>query len=131
MKRSVSAFVVGLVLWVLIASILNRVLRAWLDGYAPAEQQMAFTLPMMAARLVVGALASLAAGAGAGAIALPKSYAPWVLGGILVAAFIPGHVQIWDRFPVWHHLTFLFTLAPLVAIGATLARTLHSGRLVR
>src|SRR5215831_17145405 len=109
MKRSVSAFVVGLVLWVLITSVLNRVLRAWLDGYAAAEPQMTFTLPMMAARLVLGALSSLAAGTGAGAIALPKSYAPWVLGGILVAGFIPVHVQIWDKFPVWYHLTFLLT----------------------
>jgi hypothetical protein len=92
---------------------------------------MSFTLPMMAARLVVGALASLAAGAGAGAIALPKSYAPWVLSGILVAAFIPVHVKIWDKLLVWYHLTFLLTLAPLVAIGTTLVRTLHSGRLVR
>jgi hypothetical protein len=40
MKRSISVFVVGLVLWVLIASVLNRVLRAWIDGYAAAEPQM-------------------------------------------------------------------------------------------
>ena len=36
------------------------------------------------------------------------------------AAFVPIHIHVWDKFPVWYHLFFLITLAPLVAFGGTL-----------
>ena len=37
-----------------------------------------------------------------------------------MALFIPAHIQLWHKFPIWYHLTFLLTLAPLVALGAWL-----------
>jgi len=122
MTRSILAFILGLVVWVLVASLLNRGLRLALGGYAAAEPQMAFTLGMMAARLALGAVASLAAGAAARVVA-PSARVVWVLGVFLLAAFIPAHVRLWTRFPVWYHLVFLGTLVPLVALGATLVRT--------
>jgi peptidoglycan/LPS O-acetylase OafA/YrhL len=122
MKRSILAFVAGLVLWVLVASLLNRVLRAGFPGYALAEPAMAFTLGMKVARLILGALASLAAGAVTGWIAQSRTSVPWVLGVVILAAFIPVHVQLWAKFPVWYHLVFLGTLVPLVALGAALTR---------
>ena len=122
MKRSILALVVGLALWALVATLLNRGLRAGLSGYALAEPTMTFTLGMKVARLILGALASLAAGAVAGRIAPSKAGVPWVLGAIILALFIPVHVQLWSKFPVWYHLTFLGTLLPLVALGSALAR---------
>ena len=118
MKRSILAVVAGLAAWVLVASLLNRGLRITLAGYAAAEPRMTFTLAMMAARLMIGALASLAAGAVAGAIAPSGSRAAWVLGAILLAAFLPEHVWLWRVFPLWYHLMFLVTLLPLVVLGA-------------
>jgi hypothetical protein len=124
MKRSILALVAGLVLWALVATLLNRGMRAGLPGYALAEPAMTFTLGMKVARLVLGALASLAAGAAVGRIAPSRTGLPWVLGAIILAAFIPIHVQLWAKFPVWYHLVFLGTLVPLVAFGAALARGL-------
>lgn len=125
MKRSILAVIAGLVVWILVASVLNRGLRLLLAGYAAAEPNMAFTLPMMAGRLTLAVLASLAAGAVAGAVAPSSKRMPWVLGAILLAAFLPEHVMIWQVFPVWYHLTFLVTLVPLIVLGAqfTQART--------
>lgn len=123
MKRSIFALVAGLVLWVLVASVLNRGLRAGLPGYALAEPTMTFTLGMKVARLILGALASLAAGAATGRIAPSRAGLPWVLGAIILTAFIPIHVQLWAKFPVWYHLVFLGTLVPLVALGAALTRS--------
>lgn len=120
MKRLISGFVIGLVVWALVATVLNLGLRAGLAGYALAEPTMNFTLAMKVARLILGALASLAAGAAAGLIAPAKPRLPWVLGAVILAAFIPVHVQLWTKFPVWYHLTFLLTLAPLVALGGAL-----------
>jgi hypothetical protein len=123
MKRSILALIAGLVLWVLVASLLNRGLRAGLPGYVSAEPAMTFTLGMKIARLVLGALASLAAGAAVGRIAPSRRSLPWILGAIILAAFIPIHVQLWAKFPVWYHLVFLGTLVPLVALGAALTRS--------
>lgn len=117
MKRSILAFIVGLAVWVLVASLLNRGLRIGLEGYAAAEPQMAFTHGMMAARLTLGALASLAAGAAARAVAPSSLRVVWVLGVVLLAAFVPAHAQLWAKFPVWYHLVFLATLVPLVLLG--------------
>lgn len=122
MKRSISAFVVGLVVWALVATVLNFGLRAGLAGYASAEPAMAFTLGMKVARLILGALASLAAGAAAGLIAPSRAGLPWLLGAVILAMFIPVHVQLWARFPAWYHLVFLGTLVPLVALGAAFSR---------
>src|SRR5579859_5708559 len=117
MKRSIFAVAAGLVVWMLVATLLNFGLRAGLAGYAQAEPTLAFTLGMKVARLILGALASLAAGAAAGLIAPSKTGPRWVLGGIILALFIPVHIQLWAKFPVWYHLVFLGTLLPLVAMG--------------
>ena len=126
MKRSIFALVAGLALWVLVATLLNRGLRAGFAGYALAEPTMTFTLGMKVARLILGALASLAAGAGTGRIAPSRTGLPWLLGAIILAVFIPIHVQLWAKFPVWYHLVFLGTLVPLVALGAALTRDRNS-----
>jgi hypothetical protein len=118
--RAILAFIVGLAVWVLVASVLNRGLRLVLAGYTAAEPQMTFTLGMMAARLAVGALASLAAGAVTKAVSSSSRRVLLVLGAFLVAGFIPIHVQLWAKFPVWYHLVFLGTLVPLVLLGGTI-----------
>lgn len=120
MRRTIAGIVAGLVGWVIIVSVLNRGLRLWLPGYAQAEPSMLFTLPMEIARLAIGALTSMAAGMLVRAIAPASRRAPWVVGLLLLALFVPEHVLIWNRFPLWYHLTFLLTLAPLVAFGARL-----------
>jgi hypothetical protein len=126
MKRSIFALVAGLVLWLLVATLLNRGLRTGLPGYALAEPTMTFTLGMKVARLILGAVASLVAGAATGRIARSRTSLPWVLGALILAAFIPMHVQLWAKFPVWYHLVFLGTLVPLVALGAALTRSRNS-----
>jgi hypothetical protein len=120
MKRPVLAFVAGLITWVIVVSLIDRVLRLSLAGYAAAEPTFAFTLGMMAARLGMATVTSLVAGVAVAAIAPASKRTPWVLGIVLLAVFIPIHVSLWHAFPVWYHLTFLVPLAPLVALGAWL-----------
>lgn len=126
MKRSILAFVAGFVLWGVVATLLNFGLRAGLAGYAQAEPTLSFTLGMKVARLILGALASLAAGAATGLIAPSRKAVPWVLGAVILAIFIPSHIQLWAKFPVWYHLVFLVSLVPLVGLGAALTRLRRS-----
>jgi hypothetical protein len=123
MKRTLLAVFVALLSWVAVATVLNLLVRRGIAGYAAAEPAFAFTLGMQIARLIVGAAASLAAGAVAARIAPHDSRAPWIAGVILLVVFLPGHVQVWHRFPLWYHLTFLVSLIPLVLLGA---RGLHA-----
>lgn len=118
--RPVLAMVAGIAAWILVASLLNVGLRIALPGYAAAEPEKTFTVAMQLARLLMGALASLAGGAAAGWIDRPAGASVWVIAAALLAAFIPAHVALWPLFPVWYHLTFLVPLAPLTVLGSLL-----------
>jgi hypothetical protein len=120
MKRTIAGIIAGLVAWIAVVTALNWGLRLWLPGYALAEPTMAFTLGMKIARLSIAAATSLAAGALVRTIAPANNFAPWIVGFVLVALFVPSHIYLWTQFPIWYHLTFLVTLAPLVALGARL-----------
>jgi hypothetical protein len=127
MKRAILAFLVGLVTWIVVVSLLDRGLRVAIEGYAAAEPKMVFTLGMELARLAMAAITSVIAGAVVGSIARSSSRVAWGLGALLFVAFIPLHIRVWNLFPLWYHLTFLGTLAPLIALGSRIARTQLSG----
>jgi hypothetical protein len=118
MWRTVLAVVGGLVAWMLVATVLNIGLRHALPGYSEAEPVLAFTLAMKIGRLSLAVIASLAAGVVARSSAPASKAAPWIVGFIMLVFFVPGHIQLWSRLPVWYHLFFLITLAPAVALGA-------------
>ena len=123
MWRIVLSIVAALIAWTLIATVLNFGLRAAIPGYHAAEATLQFTLAMKFGRLALAAVSSLGAGAVARLIAPASRWSPWIVGLTILALFLPLHVEIWNKLPVWYHLTFLITLAPLVALGAALAST--------
>jgi hypothetical protein len=81
---------------------------------------MMFTLSMKWARLALGAVASISAGYVLAHVAPNAKWLPLMLGGLLLAAFLPIHYTLWTRFPIWYHLVFLASIVPLVAFGAQL-----------
>jgi hypothetical protein len=118
MARKIIAFVCGLAAWVLVASLLDRLLRVALPGYAVAEPIMAFSLTMQWARLALGALASLSAGFVVARVAPTSKHLPAILGALVLVVFLPVHYSLWNKFPIWYHLVFLLTIVPLVVLGA-------------
>ena len=122
MWRTIGSIIAGLVAWVVIVTVLNFGLRAAIPGYHAAEATLQFTLAMKIARLTEAAITSVAAGAIVEMIAPSTKWAPWLVGLIILAVFLPLHISIWDKFPVWYHLAFLVPLAPLVALGGSLVR---------
>jgi hypothetical protein len=123
MWRTLASIVAGLVAWAAVVTLLNFGLRAAIPGYHAAESTLQFTMAMKIGRLAEAALTSIAAGAVAGFIAPAKKWAPWAVGLIVLAMFLPVHMQLWSKFPVWYHLAFLVPLAPLVALGGALVRS--------
>ena len=128
--KTVAAVIVGLVTWILVATIVNFPLRAWWPHYHEAETAFNFTLGMKLVRLALGALASVCSGFVAAWIANGRRTAAIALGILLLVLFIPNHYLLWEKFPVWYHLTFLVSLFPLTLLGAMLKLPGGRGRRV-
>ena len=118
--KTVGAVIAALVTWFLVATVLNLALRTWWPHYHEAETAFNFTSAMKLARLFLGAISTLSAGFVAAWIGKSRMGSATLTGIALLCLFIPGHYRIWDKFPVWYHLTFLVSLLPLTLLGAAL-----------
>lgn len=135
MMRGIGAVAAGLMVWIVVVTVGNVALRGAIPGYGEAEAALrvappgdattatpvAFTLAMMIARLLLGAASSVLAGATVAWVARGNDRAAWILGILLVVLFIPVHVWMWARFPLWYHAAFLVSLLPCSLLGAALA----------
>jgi hypothetical protein len=128
MVRSILAVVIGFVTWFVVATLLNFLIRALLQGYTAAEPTLDFTLAMMAARLGLAVVSSLVAGFVCSAVDRGKPGAVYACAAILLLFFLPVHYNLWHKFPVWYHLVFLVTLAPLVLLGGAIQRRQSAAR---
>jgi hypothetical protein len=121
MIRASIAVIIGLVVWVICATALDIPLRFAIPGYAAAEPQLQFTLPMMIARLALpGAVPSVAAGLASAWISRGNRRAIAALAIALLAIFLPTHFYVWHKVPLWYHLVFLGSLPLLTWLGARL-----------
>lgn len=116
MTKNIVSVVAGLGVWVIVATVAGFIMRVSWPAYASVASAMTFTLPMMIARLSIGALATITMGIVTAAIA--KSVIVRLMPGVLMLLiFIPEHVMLWEKFPVWYHLAFLLSLVPLTYLG--------------
>jgi hypothetical protein len=121
MIRAIIAVAAGLIVWAILATALDVLLRAVLPGYAAAEPHLQFTLQMMVARLALpGAIPSIGAGFASAWIARGDRRVVAALVVILLALFVPTHYRLRAQLPVWFHLTFIGSLILLPLLGAKL-----------
>jgi hypothetical protein len=121
MARDILGVIAGLAVWIAIAVVAGLIMRSAWPEYASVADAMTFTLPMMFARLSIGALATVGAGWTAAVIARRSVLATVTAGLLLVVAFVPQHIILWNKFPVWYHLTFLISLVPLAYLGGQIS----------
>jgi hypothetical protein len=112
MARNIIGIVTGLAVWLLIAALAGIILREMWPAYASVADALVFTLPMLIARLAIGAVASVATG----------FVTACITRSVLAIGFIPVHVMLWNKFPLWYHLWFLLSLIPLTYLGNATAR---------
>ena len=118
MLRSILAVLVAVLAWVAVVSVLNLGVRLTWPDYAAAEPGMRFSLPMLLVRLLLGVIASFAAGLVAAMIARRRKWPTYVVVLVLLLAFIPVHYGLWAQFPAWYHLFFLASLVFFTLLGA-------------
>jgi hypothetical protein len=115
--RFVLAVTAALLAWFIVATLINFGLRAAIYQYPAQEASMSFSLGSELARLGLGLVAT-AAGAIVAMLASRGILATAIVAGcLLLLLFLPVHVHIWSRFPVWYHLFFLASL-PVVSYAA-------------
>jgi hypothetical protein len=121
MARNFIGVVTGLVVWVAVAVVAGLIVSETWPAYVSVADTMTFTLAMKIVRLSIGAIATIAAGFVTACIT-QSTFARLVTGLILLIVFIPQHVMLWDKFPIWYHLWFLLSLVPLTYVGNSIAR---------
>jgi len=121
MVRNFIGIVTGLAVWLGIATVAGLIMRETWPAYASVADAMTFTLPMMITRLSIGAFATVSMGFVTACIAQSR-VARLIPGLILLIFFIPQHAMLWDKFPIWYHLSFLLSLVPLTYVGNRIAR---------
>ena len=129
MRKAVVGVVSGLAAWIAMVAVAGVIMRATWPAYASVADAMTFTLPMMLARLSIGAVATLVAGWVTAAISPQSMFVRLLPGLILLVAFIPQHITLWNAFPIWYHLTFLLSLVPLTYLGGMLITGRRSHKL--
>jgi hypothetical protein len=120
MGKAVLGIISGLAAWIAVIAVAGLIMRSTWPAYASVADAMTFTLPMMLARLSIGALATLVAGWVTTAISPQSMLVRLMPGLILLVAFIPQHITLWNTFPIWYHFTFLVSLVPLTHLGGML-----------
>jgi hypothetical protein len=125
MAKRILGVVAGLAVWVAVVTVAGVIMRGAWREYASVADAMTFTLPMMMARLSIGVVATLAAGALAAYVAR-STLSALTTGLVLLVLFIPQHIMLWTKFPVWYHLTFLLSLVPLTYLGGQIASRWHT-----
>lgn len=125
MWRSILSVVVGVVVWFALVTAGNFALRAAWPAYAAADgPEMSYDLAMKIARLSMSTISLILASFLAQRIAHGSRNAAIAFGVTMLIIFVPIHYQLWPKFPIWYHLTFLSSLLLLpLAAWSTMGRT--------
>jgi hypothetical protein len=124
MKRIFIAVLAGLLCWAAFGSLLIGALRLFWPAYEAVHPTRDFAFPMLLARLAVGAVATVAAGALVKRVAGTSDREVAVFGGLLLLVSMFDHLQepTWSNYPLWYHLVFLGYLLPLTWLGGRFGR---------
>lgn len=114
--------IVGVVVWAIVVTACDIVVRKLWPEYAQVEKSLVFTLPMMIMRLSESAVCSVLSGFAAALTARERIKSAAGAGIVLLALFLPVHISIWSKLPPWYHLVFLTSLPVLSLAGGFLWR---------
>lgn len=115
--------IAGVVVWAIVVTVCDVVVRKLWPEYAHVEKSLTFTLPMMIMRLSESAACSVLSGFVAALIAKERIKSSLAAGVVLLALFLPVHISIWTKLPPWYHLVFLTSLPALSLAGGFLWRS--------
>lgn len=118
MLRSISAVVIGFILWTILWLGSNSLLSVITPGSYNEDGSTDSQLLMLVI-LVISVLLSLLAGYVTARIVGASTAGPvWGLGILLLAVGLFVQISFWAQFSLWYHILFLGLLIPAVMVGA-------------
>lgn len=121
MLRTILSVVAGVAVWCAIVVPADFAMQQLWPAYALVHKTMAFDPSMQIARLVESTAALVIAAIVTARLARGSAAAPWILGVVFLAIFIPIHYTLWDKFPIWYHAYFLASLLLVSGLVGSLA----------
>ncbi len=112
--------IVGFLVWSILWVGFDALLRAVLTSYDESVKAMTFSSLMLILLLVLSAVVSIISGFVAALISRENSKSPLILGILLLIVGIFVQMSVWDKIPLWYHLTFLILLIPMTILGGKL-----------
>lgn len=119
--RTILGVIVALAVWTIVVTACDIAMRKWWLDYALVEKSLVFSLPMKIMRLLESAASSVVSGFAAAWVSRERIKLPLAAGVLILAMFLPSHISVWHKFPVWYHLMF-FTSLPLLSLAGGLLR---------
>ena len=113
----------GLVAYAIFGKVGLYLLQVCWSDYDLHSIDKSFTVPMLAARLFVGNIASIAAGVAATKMGDNKGKSAWVVGTLVFigAAYVHFMTITWTEYPLWYHLTYVLPIVPVIGLSGFLA----------
>lgn len=122
MLRIILGVVAGFVAWSILWVGFDALLRAVWTSYDESVKTMTFSSSMLIIPLVSSAVVSIISGYVAALIAKENSKSSLILGILLLIVGIMVQIGVWDKIPIWYHLTFLILLIPMTIFGGKLKK---------
>ena len=117
MLRIFLGVTVGFVVWSILWVGVDAILRAVWTSYNESVKAMTFSSSMLIVLLVLSAVVSIISGFVAALISRENSKSSLILGILLLIVGIFVQMSVWDKIPLWYHLTFWILLVPMTILG--------------
>ena len=114
--------IVGFIVWSILWVGFDAVLRTVWTNYDESAKAMKFSSLMLLVPIILSAVVSLISGYVAALVAKENTKSPLILGVLLLIVGIFVQIGVWDKIPLWYHLTFWILLIPMTILGGRLKR---------
>lgn len=112
--------IVGFIVWSILWVGFDAILRTVWTSYDESAKAMKFSSLMLLVPLILSAVVSLISGYVAALVAKENTKSPLILGVLLLIVGIFVQIGVWDKIPLWYHLTFWILLIPMTILGGKL-----------
>ena len=123
MARVILSVASGILFFALAVMAMSALAKELWPEYAAAVPNRAYTLAMLWSRLAAGTAATICAAWLAVMLGKQNLKIGLLIGVSLLAVSVPWHLNIWDKYPVWYHLTWFAIIIPAALLGGRLARS--------
>jgi len=123
MLRIILGIVAGFIVWSILWVGFDALLRVIWTGYDESVKAMTFSSLMLIVPLILSAVVSIISGFVAALIARENGKSPMILGILLLIVGVIVQIGVWDKIPLWYHLTFWILLIPMTILGGRLKKS--------